>query len=92
VLGIQDHEELLARLSTGSGADLAQIVHSYRGRRRDPDGGTSEVVVELLRGTAGFLVEARTDRGRRATSGEPTWDLAAAIAATDWAGLDAPAG
>lgn len=92
MLHIQDYEEILSRLGEASGADVAQVVHRYRGHRRSPEGRTTEITIELLRGPSGFTVEARTDDGRRAPSGEPTWDLAAAMATTDWSGLDRPAG
>ena len=90
VLHIQDFEEILTRLGSASNAEVAQVVHWYRGRRRDPQGHTTGITIELLRGPAGFTIEARTDNGRRAPAGEPTWDLAAAITATDWSGLDFP--
>jgi hypothetical protein len=91
MLGIQDYEEILARLGSASNAEAAQVVHWFRGRRRDPHGRTTEITIELLRGPAGFTVDARTDDGRRATPGAPSWDLGAAITATDWSGLDGPA-
>lgn len=90
VLGIQDYEEILTRLASASNAEVAQVVHRYRGRRRGPHGDTTEITIELLRGPAGFTIEAWTEDGRRARSGEPSWDLAVAITATDWSGLDAP--
>jgi len=88
VLHIQDYDEILARLGRASNAEVAQVVHRYRGRRRGSHGETSGITIELLRGTAGFTLEARTDDGRRASPGRPSWDLAAAITATDWSGLD----
>ena len=90
VLHIQDYEEILARLGSASNAEVAQVVHWYRGRRRGPHGDTAEITIELLRGPAGFTIEARTEDGRRASPGQPSWDLAAAITATDWSGLDGP--
>ena len=88
MLHIENYEEILARLSTASNAEVAQVVHWYRGRRRGPHGDTTEITIELLRGPAGFTVEARTEDGRGATPGQPSWDLAVAITATDWSGLD----
>lgn len=91
MLGIEDYEEILARLGSASNAEVAQVVHRYRGHRRDSHGRTTEITIELLRGPAGFTVEAGTDDGQRATPGAPSWDLAAAISATDWSGLDGTA-
>jgi len=88
VLHGQDYEEILARLGSASSSELAQVVYSYRGRRRRPDGATTEIMIELLRGTEGFTVEARTTDGKQASPGAPTWDLAAAITSTDWSSLD----
>jgi hypothetical protein len=88
MLGLGEYEEILARLGSASNADVAQVVHWYRGRRRDSHGRTTGITIELLRGPAGFTVEARTDDGRRAAPGAPSWDLAAAITAADWSGLD----
>lgn len=88
VLHIQDYDEILARLGSASNAKIAQVVHSYRGRRLGPHGDTTGITIDLLRGPAGFTIEVRTEDGRRASPGQPSWDLAEAIRATDWSGLD----
>lgn len=88
MLGIGHFEEILARVGTAGSAEVAQVVHTYRGYRRGAEGDQTEITIELLRGAAGFTVTARTADGRSAAPGEPTWDLAAAIDATDWSGLD----
>lgn len=89
MLGLGEYEEILARLETASSAELAQVVSTYRGYRRGQDGNRTEITIELLRGAAGFTVTARTADGRSAEPGQPTWDLAAAIDATDWSGVEA---
>lgn len=88
MLGVEDYEEILRKLSSASSAETLQVVHRYRGRRLDSSGQTTEVTIEILRGPDGFVVEAWTDKGRRASAGSPSWDLEDAIAATDWAGVD----
>jgi hypothetical protein len=88
MIAIGQYEEILARLARATNAEVAQVVHWYRGYRRDRDGQTTEITIELLRGPTGFTVVARTKDGRSATPGEPTWDLEAAIEATDWSALE----
>lgn len=90
MLGVEDYEEILQRLSSASNTETLQVVHRYKGRRLDSGDQTTEVTIEILRGPGGFIVEAWSDKGRRALAGSPSWDLEDAIAATDWAGLDAP--
>ncbi|TKG73189.1 MULTISPECIES: hypothetical protein [Prauserella] len=88
MLHIQDYEKIAALLADVTKADVWQIVHSYRAHRRRADGTTIEITIEVLRGEQrGLVVVARDENGRSATPGEPTWDLQAAIAATDWSAL-----
>jgi hypothetical protein len=94
MLHIDDIEEILAQVERAGKADVWEVVRTYRGVRRRPDGDTREVTIELHRrpvveeyGAATWRVLAEDGEGRRATS-DPNSDLQMAIETVPWHDLD----